>query len=69
MDHPKSRERKLRPGRAIKRVMEGLKTQPRPRFGMSFSLSGDVQRAQTLPNHAVYLARIAPDRGASLTLP
>lgn len=59
MDHPKDMAGTLRPGRAIKHVINGLQTQPRPRFGISFSLSERVQREQALLNHALY---VRPDR-------
>jgi choline dehydrogenase-like flavoprotein len=55
MDHPKSKQSKLKPGPALERFLEGVKTQPRPRFGMSFGLSGAEQKAQGLPNHALYV--------------
>lgn len=62
MDHPKDMQGKLRPGRAIKLVIDGLQTEPRPRFGISFSLSQDIQRARSLPNHAVFLRPDRPSR-------
>ncbi|MGH9956759.1 MAG: GMC oxidoreductase [Pyrinomonadaceae bacterium] len=54
MDHPKHMQGKLKPGLAFKRIY-GVPTQRRPRFGMSFSLSGDVQRTRSLLNHAIFL--------------
>jgi choline dehydrogenase-like flavoprotein len=67
MDHPKDMRGKLRPGRAIRFVIDGLQTQPRPRFGISFSLSQDLQRARSLPNHAVYLRPDRPSRKGLIT--
>ena len=55
MDHPKNKDRKLAPRRALSLVLEAVKLHPRPCFGASFSLSYEVQRARGLPNHALYL--------------
>lgn len=55
MDHPKHKDSTLIPGPAMWRFLEGVQHQPRPRFGVSFSLSGDVQRARSLPNHVLFM--------------
>lgn len=55
MDHPKHMQGQLRPGPATRRLLEGLKTEPRPRFGISLAHTGAVQRARGMPNHAIYL--------------
>jgi len=55
MDHPKHKNRSLQPGRAMRRLLDAVKFDPRPRFGLSFSLSPKVQCAEGLPNHALYL--------------
>ncbi len=57
MDHPKHVQGKLQSGPALKHVVDAL-TKPRPCFGMSFSLSRDVQRTQSLLNHAIFLKPI-----------
>lgn len=54
MDDPKHMQGRLQPGRALKRIY-GAPTQRRPRFRISFSLSGDVQRTRSLLNHAIFL--------------
>lgn len=58
MDHPKHMKGKLRPGRALKRVVDAVRGQSRPRFGMSYALSGDVQRTLSLLNHAIFLSPV-----------
>jgi choline dehydrogenase-like flavoprotein len=55
MDHPKNMGGVLHPGRAVRRLLPGLETQPRPRFGVSLSLSLAEQRERRLPNHALFL--------------
>ncbi len=55
MDHPKDMRGHLHPGRSFSGIADGVRTRPRPRFGISFSLSPAVQQAETLPNHAVYV--------------
>ncbi len=55
MDHPKHMQGRLEPGRAFRQVADGVLTQPRPRFGISFSLSEQVQRERSLLNHALYV--------------
>lgn len=55
MDHPKDMQGRLWPGPAFPRVIEGVWTRPRPRFGISFALSEDARRSQAMLNHAVYV--------------
>jgi choline dehydrogenase-like flavoprotein len=54
MDHPKHKRGRLRPGTAFKLVRDNTVPRPRPRFMASFSLSDDLQRVRSLPNHAIY---------------
>jgi hypothetical protein len=42
-------------GRAMRRLLEVIKFERRPGFALSFCLSGEVQRAQSWPNHALFL--------------
>jgi choline dehydrogenase-like flavoprotein len=58
MDHPKHKRGKLWPGAAFKLIGNKAVSRPRPRFLVSFSLSDDVQRTQSLPNHAIYFAPV-----------
>jgi choline dehydrogenase-like flavoprotein len=68
MDHPKDMEGRLRPGHAFKRVVDGVRTRPRPRFGVSFSFTGEVQGARSLLNHALYVRDpVRPFRGGPVS--
>jgi len=67
MDHPKDMQAKLRPGPAIDHVLDGLQTQPRPRFGISIAFSEQQQWALSLPNHAVYLRPDKASRAGAIT--
>ena len=58
MDHPKHKRGKLWPSRAMKMFAHHCATEPRPRFHTSFSLSDEVQRAQSLLNHAIYFTPV-----------
>ena len=58
MDHPKHKRGTLRLGRAFNLLSDKVVSRPRPRFLVSFSLSDDVQRAQLLPNHAIYFVPV-----------
>ena len=60
MDHPKDMRGQLLPGGSFSSLSAGVRTRPRPRFGISFSLSAAAQQAASLPNHAVYVRNPAP---------
>ena len=55
MDHPKVKSRKLIPGKAMRHLSDAVQRTRRPAFVLSFSLSAELQRDLSLPNHAVTL--------------
>lgn len=58
MDHPKHKRLTLRPSRDLMALSSRTATHPRPRFQAAFALSPDVQRRESLLNHAISLSPV-----------
>ena len=64
LDHPKNQAIRLDPGPAMPALAERMQSQPRPRFGYSFSLDEATLAKHRLLRHSIYLTPVYGGRVA-----